>query len=430
MKSAAIYWVFAVVAVVLFAAIYWLEININPTIHYPPAPAQPAQNAHDYFIAAETLDRDSDKWNFAAGDHPPGYKDASDPDDRYYSVAEQKALLAENLPVIAKVREGLALPYVPRSTKLFDFEPYSKFREEARLLGFAGKVYGEEGQWNEAMTCELDAVQLGAKVSRGGGVIARLVDIACEAIGRHHAWDAVGHLSAVQARHAGRRLEAIQADRYPLSLTIENEKWSSLRSFDRDFHAKGIDGTIFGLAAGLSPPGSASTAGIYIRMLGMSKRGVVADYAVAIDRAAQRCRYSYGQASTMPALRVPSDPIAAQMVSIFPEVWERDAENDTQNDLLMVTLALHAYKLDHGRYPASLSLLAPAYLSQIPADPFAQSGPLRYRTTPGGYVLYSVGPDGVDDGGKPIVDARETGRYRYLVEQDSKGDIVAGVNIS
>jgi hypothetical protein len=39
-------------------------------------------------------------------------------------------------------------------------------------------------------------------------------------------------------------------------------------------------------------------------------------------------------------------------------------------------------------------------------------------------VVYSIGPDGKDDGGAPVFDSRG----RDDVSEDSKGDIVAGIN--
>jgi hypothetical protein len=38
----------------------------------------------------------------------------------------------------------------------------------------------------------------------------------------------------------------------------------------------------------------------------------------------------------------------------------------------------------------------------LPLDPYATASALKYRTTTGGYVLYSVGPNGKDDGGVPL----------------------------
>ncbi len=69
----------------------------------------------------------------------------------------------------------------------------------------------------------------------------------------------------------------------------------------------------------------------------------------------------------------------------------------------------------------------------MPQDLFASSGTLRYRRTGTKYILYSVGPDGIDDGGKPIYNPHSAfdaniPNSRYFVRQGSKGDIVAGIN--
>ncbi len=109
---------------------------------------------------------------------------------------------------------------------------------------------------------------------------------------------------------------------------------------------------------------------------------------------------------------------------------------DTENALLLTLLALRAYKLEHGIYPATLSALAPSYLKAVPNDPFALSGPLSYSRTASGFLLYSVGPDGKNDGGKPIFDPTKPAPtvagsldQRYQIQPESQGDIVAGVNI-
>ena len=72
--------------------------------------------------------------------------------------------------------------------------------------------------------------------------------------------------------------------------------------------------------------------------------------------------------------------------------------------------------------------------ARLLTDPFAAQGALRYRRDGAKYVLYSVGPDGRDDGGKPIYDKTKpvssdgSERPRYFVEQNSVGDIVAGIS--
>ena len=78
-----------------------------------------------------------------------------------------------------------------------------------------------------------------------------------------------------------------------------------------------------------------------------------------------------------------------------------DAEDRTvmQLDLIGIGFALAAYRADHGSYPAKLTDLAPRYLGKIPLDIFI-AAPLHYKRHGVGYLLYSVGPNGKDDGGK------------------------------
>ena len=63
-----------------------------------------------------------------------------------------------------------------------------------------------------------------------------------------------------------------------------------------------------------------------------------------------------------------------------------------------LALAATAYKAKNGAYPASMDALTPDYIAEIPVDPF-DGKPLRMAAVDGGLVLYSVGPDGKDDGG-------------------------------
>jgi len=67
--------------------------------------------------------------------------------------------------------------------------------------------------------------------------------------------------------------------------------------------------------------------------------------------------------------------------------------------LILAEAALRQYVLQNGALPESLAALVPEYLSKVPQDPFGD-GPLVYRTTDDGYVLYSVGSNGIDDGGQ------------------------------
>lgn len=67
-------------------------------------------------------------------------------------------------------------------------------------------------------------------------------------------------------------------------------------------------------------------------------------------------------------------------------------------NLADIGFALAAYRAKHGQYPEELSSLVPEYIAKLPEDLFSK-GLLRYRRQDAGYLLYSVGPNGIDNTG-------------------------------
>jgi hypothetical protein len=61
-------------------------------------------------------------------------------------------------------------------------------------------------------------------------------------------------------------------------------------------------------------------------------------------------------------------------------------------------IAAERFRRANGRWPTTLDELVPRYLSAVPHDPF-DIKPLKLARRPDGIVIYSVGPDGKDDGG-------------------------------
>ena len=72
-----------------------------------------------------------------------------------------------------------------------------------------------------------------------------------------------------------------------------------------------------------------------------------------------------------------------------------------QERLLAAELALRCYLTDKARVPARLEDLVPDYLSKVPQDPFTGQA-MIYRPQGTNWLVYSVGEDGVDNGGRPV----------------------------
>ncbi|MFH0939148.1 MAG: hypothetical protein V1899_07705 [Planctomycetota bacterium] len=66
--------------------------------------------------------------------------------------------------------------------------------------------------------------------------------------------------------------------------------------------------------------------------------------------------------------------------------------------LVQAACAVEMHRNDKGQLPESLDALVPQYLSKIPDDVFAERN-IRYAKDTKGYRLWSVGPDGKDNGG-------------------------------
>jgi type II secretory pathway pseudopilin PulG len=304
----------------------------------------------------------------------------------------------------------------------------------AYVLTLQAEVDAGRGDWNGAVNADLDAIQLGETMPRGGPLIGMLVGDACQAVGRRHAWDAVDHLSAAQARAAAHRLETIRLSHVPLADTLQEEEWCAQAGLLELMHERDWPGN---LATVLSAdqhgdrPMSDWQGATRIRMTG--KRTVMADYTRYMDQSIANARRPYAAHPEMPSF--PTDPVNQILLPVFAGGHLTEVNAETQNALLLTALALRAYKLDHGADPPTLAALVPGYLQAVPDDPFALSGPLCYKRVGAKPLVYSVGPDGKDDSGKAIFDRTipaptNADGYdrRHAVQENSVGDIVAGVN--
>ncbi|MDL5055556.1 ankyrin repeat domain-containing protein [Oscillatoria laete-virens NRMC-F 0139] len=83
------------------------------------------------------------------------------------------------------------------------------------------------------------------------------------------------------------------------------------------------------------------------------------------------------------------------------------ARANTFRECAQIAIAIKRYQLAHGKLPDSLAQLVPAFIPEIPTDPFNRK-PLQYGEENGGFYVYSVGPDLTDDGGKERNEKGET----------------------
>jgi hypothetical protein len=85
------------------------------------------------------------------------------------------------------------------------------------------------------------------------------------------------------------------------------------------------------------------------------------------------------------------------------EMWEQMQRSHDRwlamNRLLVTDLAIRRHRRERGEWPVSLESLVPEFIQAVPEDPLSHK-PLIYVVLEDGFALYSVGQDGLDNGGR------------------------------
>lgn len=86
------------------------------------------------------------------------------------------------------------------------------------------------------------------------------------------------------------------------------------------------------------------------------------------------------------------------LVPPIKTAFAANAQTVAMRDAARIALRLAGHHQSHGSYPSELTQAGYKH-SELPSDPFVDHA-LRYKATGDGFVIYSVGSDGQDNGGK------------------------------
>jgi hypothetical protein len=92
--------------------------------------------------------------------------------------------------------------------------------------------------------------------------------------------------------------------------------------------------------------------------------------------------------------------LVRMLMPALAKLSKRSAYAQTTVDEATLACALERCRLVDGKFPETLNALAPRFIAKLPHDVISGE-PLQYRREGEGYVLYSVGWNEKDDGGKP-----------------------------
>jgi hypothetical protein len=94
--------------------------------------------------------------------------------------------------------------------------------------------------------------------------------------------------------------------------------------------------------------------------------------------------------------------LSGALFSAFPRIGVSEATALAEARVARMAATLERFRQSQGRLPETLNELMPRWINSIPTDPF-DGAPLRYHPLTNGFVIYSIGEDRSDDGGRQQV---------------------------
>lgn len=228
-------------------------------------------------------------------------------------------------------------------------------RSAARALMREAELAQQQNRCDDAVRIALENVRFGQVISRDALMVDYLTGRAVEEIGDQSLYQSLPHLNAEQCRKAIAALVEVERRREPIDEALRRDRiWEE--------HVCGWFHRFCQLLSDFLPRKDSGNTGKFHAFTGLK---------------------------------------------------------DAVTRLLILELAVLEYRLERGELPDRLEQLTPEFLDELPIDPFdSEDRPLRYVRTGDGYLIYSIGEDGKDNGGR--LPAR---KGRYLTNENGDGDL-------
>lgn len=367
--------------------------NPSPRFSLPPAPPPVSPNAYSQLTEYSMQIREGAK--LAALEQLPDYG----------STAQKQEVVQANRDLLRQIRQTLTLP--AQVTHL-DYQPgdptTDNYRQTARLFTAEAKLLEQQGKYRQALDAYLDGFTYLHKILNGGNVL----HLTHYFLGHTVLFEAIPSLltklSASEAEHGARRLEGILRTEYPLATLIAQDFRSWLTGWQRTVRGQSMRGFRLDLPQ----------SDLERRTLYMPK--------APLSQAAQQYAQQWIETAGKPYPEQQIVPYPPALQKLGTDLVVRSPEDIALHiarytyvrarlRLLYTALRLEAYRKAKGRYPARLSDMGN---SSYFIDPFSNK-PFVYRPQGDRYVLYSVGPNTIDDGGAPFPEGK--------LRKDQPGDL-------
>jgi len=415
------------VGVLFLVGLGYFNISRNaiPDLKIPPPIKRPNPNGFDLYMAAAT----------SIVTIKPPVDEILDTQTRtpaqmatFYSLSRRTAWLRSNAKASVLFSQAMKTPTMYPDSRVDAPPSLGKLRELARYKAIEAKTYKLQSQPTKAVNSALDCIQMGVDVSKNTNYVGTLVGTAIQHIGLGVLEDGdttINGLNASEAKAAARRLESLIARNPPYLEAVKEERWLMLNATLRILK----DPKFSWRSQFFQKPPLRERIENQLR----PARGVIDRINKEFDNTEALLKTPYSAekyqkvdepANSNTSSNYVDTPLGAMMGrGIFNQ-----ARRDLVLNFLLIRLALRAYRAEKGAYPQTLNALAPNYLKAIPTDSFGANKPLFYRLKGEEYELWSVGVDGINDGGKPATGRTTKLQKLPMVEPGVLGDWVVGKN--
>ncbi|MDG1810170.1 MAG: hypothetical protein P8I27_19925 [Pirellulaceae bacterium] len=106
--------------------------------------------------------------------------------------------------------------------------------------------------------------------------------------------------------------------------------------------------------------------------------------------------------------------LAAMLMPAGAQLVRADFDLATQDQLNEIAFAISSYRSKYHAHPAKLTTLVPEFLEAVKPSP-SGSEEIQYRFNESGFMVYSIGSDGIDNGGRLSSELNNSREYDIRV---------------
>jgi len=351
-----------------------------------PNAADVYQLAFDAYVADEELEELLLDFGREAEFPAPGEPLPAD------MVAAMEAYVALNAQTLSLVADAAAIPecrfpvdFTQGLDAILDLPHLAELRTCTRLLGLRATIEANSGQRDRAASSIKTMLRVADSLRGEPTTISYLVRLSIESRGCRTVERLLG-----EAQWTGEQLADLSR---AFAGTIDERALPRAVAGER----------AIGLGAGTQLLSQARSLGSLARAVGVADADRLA-YLRIMDESMAMVADPLGYTGDIDAM-VKDTPWYCLVARTLPPSIDRVIDSrqyaDAETQMVLVGLAAKRYQLGHNRLPTSLDELVPDFLDAVPADPL-DGKPLRCKSTDAGMILYSVGKDGIDDGGKEL----------------------------